>query len=624
MTMNNNNNNNSSSNSNKEALLASLMGDLSMGIAESPTSNLMKESNTDAITSTATTTNTTSLFPDDDDDDSQHHHHDPPTAAAATTGAPFVPPQSLPQPHQPNHQEPYSLTTREDPLPFATMDTAPLIHPNNYGGTNPVPSTNTNTSTSSGVVDTDALPESASSSRSLWESGLLSMNSAATSTTTTAAAAAACSGTNSSGGGGGLFDEIDQEQQQQQQQQRALLEQQRQKQQQQQQLELQQQREQQQQQQARAMVFHNNNMVPQQLQPSPPEILPYGPVQDRSFPPHNLVPSTSSPPPQQQQTAMGQTHPSVWPQQQYPTQKQPPAQQTNPPYYQQGSSSYAMPGATLNYPTTAAANNNSNIGMMGMIPNQSMNLSASYSPATMTSSAGAAPLNPHIGGMIADVRGPQPTMPNQYPGMGSSSFMTGSVSATTPSYHSNQFPPSAPTVGIPGSGTTIPPGGFQSPQPSFTAGMHNVNPQLGRVPNIQRSMMTGSVSSSIMPPTTTTIQPRAALPPQPIIRYGTITVDQPLLLSSSMGMPRHGAGGVGGGGGGGIVSSLWGSSPHWSYQITTQIPLPSMTQPDQPNQPPPPPPQLWFVRRRFRHVVALEDRLREDCPGAILPPRYVK
>lgn len=29
------------------------------------------------------------------------------------------------------------------------------------------------------------------------------------------------------------------------------------------------------------------------------------------------------------------------------------------------------------------------------------------------------------------------------------------------------------------------------------------------------------------------------------------------------------------------------------------------------------------VRRRFRHFVALEDRLKADCLGAILPPRYV-
>jgi hypothetical protein len=30
------------------------------------------------------------------------------------------------------------------------------------------------------------------------------------------------------------------------------------------------------------------------------------------------------------------------------------------------------------------------------------------------------------------------------------------------------------------------------------------------------------------------------------------------------------------------------------------------------------------VRRRFRHFVALEERLRMECKGAILPPRYVQ
>ena len=59
--------------------------------------------------------------------------------------------------------------------------------------------------------------------------------------------------------------------------------------------------------------------------------------------------------------------------------------------------------------------------------------------------------------------------------------------------------------------------------------------------------------------------------------------------------------------------ALFGNAPHWSYQIATTLQ-----------------PQgnggggmVWLVRRRFRHVVALEDRLREECPGAVLPPRYV-
>jgi hypothetical protein len=51
--------------------------------------------------------------------------------------------------------------------------------------------------------------------------------------------------------------------------------------------------------------------------------------------------------------------------------------------------------------------------------------------------------------------------------------------------------------------------------------------------------------------------------------------------------------------------------PHWNYQITTEL-TPANGGGG-----------IWIVRRRFRHVVSLEDRLREDCPGAILPPRYV-
>jgi hypothetical protein len=90
----------------------------------------------------------------------------------------------------------------------------------------------------------------------------------------------------------------------------------------------------------------------------------------------------------------------------------------------------------------------------------------------------------------------------------------------------------------------------------------------------------------------------------------TIVVNEPLLVQSS--------------------SSLLfvASPPHWTYQIMTQLHPHAVQQPQQygahsygryqqPQQ------NMWFVRRRFRHVVALEDRLRDECPGAILPPRYV-
>jgi hypothetical protein len=47
------------------------------------------------------------------------------------------------------------------------------------------------------------------------------------------------------------------------------------------------------------------------------------------------------------------------------------------------------------------------------------------------------------------------------------------------------------------------------------------------------------------------------------------------------------------------------NSPYWSYQVETTLKERGS----------------WLVRRRFKHVVALEQRLREECPGSILPPR---
>jgi hypothetical protein len=81
--------------------------------------------------------------------------------------------------------------------------------------------------------------------------------------------------------------------------------------------------------------------------------------------------------------------------------------------------------------------------------------------------------------------------------------------------------------------------------------------------------------------------------------YSRVLVTEPLLLQSSSG---------------GLFSI--GQPPHWSYQITTELNN-NVQQQNGLGQ------GVWMVRRRFRHVVALEDRLRDDCPGAILPPRYV-
>jgi hypothetical protein len=65
-------------------------------------------------------------------------------------------------------------------------------------------------------------------------------------------------------------------------------------------------------------------------------------------------------------------------------------------------------------------------------------------------------------------------------------------------------------------------------------------------------------------------------------------------------------------GGGSLLSSLTGSSTkYWSYTVTsTQSSLP--------------PYKTFTVQRRFRHFDTLQDRLRQACPGAILPSRYVQ
>ena len=99
-----------------------------------------------------------------------------------------------------------------------------------------------------------------------------------------------------------------------------------------------------------------------------------------------------------------------------------------------------------------------------------------------------------------------------------------------------------------------------APSPSHTVGMHNAMNRHARPPPVMQ-------------------------PPhfEPI--YGQVTVSQPLLVQPP---------------------SLFNVvPPHWNYQIQTELKEGG----------------YWLVRRRFRHIVALEDRLRIECPGAILPPR---
>jgi hypothetical protein len=105
-------------------------------------------------------------------------------------------------------------------------------------------------------------------------------------------------------------------------------------------------------------------------------------------------------------------------------------------------------------------------------------------------------------------------------------------------------------------------------QPSSTAGMHNSvqNMNLGRVRKI------------------TLVKPQDVAP-----LYTDIRVTEPMLIQSQ--------------------SFLISSPPYWSYHITALLAGNQGT---------------WYTRRRFRHVVALEDRLRQMCPGSILPPRPEK
>jgi len=106
-------------------------------------------------------------------------------------------------------------------------------------------------------------------------------------------------------------------------------------------------------------------------------------------------------------------------------------------------------------------------------------------------------------------------------------------------------------------------GGFV--QPSTTAGMHNSSQKmnLGRIRNI------------------TLVKPQDVAP-----LYVDIRITEPMLIQTQ--------------------SFLISSPPYWSYQITSHLAGNQGT---------------WLVRRRFRHIVALEDRLRQTCPGCIIPPR---
>ena len=110
----------------------------------------------------------------------------------------------------------------------------------------------------------------------------------------------------------------------------------------------------------------------------------------------------------------------------------------------------------------------------------------------------------------------------------------------------------------------------------------------------QQSYMNG------MPP----MNPTAASNAQPFVptynpanfqpQYGPISVCDPILVQSP---------------------GVFAGPPHWTYAIVVrdEKKIPGQEEFSA---------VVSNVRRRFRHFVALEERLRADCPGAILPPRY--
>jgi len=124
------------------------------------------------------------------------------------------------------------------------------------------------------------------------------------------------------------------------------------------------------------------------------------------------------------------------------------------------------------------------------------------------------------------------------------------------------------------------------PQPSVLAGMHvGHNVHLGGVPADSSGRQSSSFNQfSVAPSVLTNYTPPAPFDPL----YGKIIVNDPMLIQGS---------------------GLFAGPPHWTYLVTVY------GKNDTSNQP------ISAVRRRFRHFVALEDRIRTSVLGAILPPR---
>lgn len=143
------------------------------------------------------------------------------------------------------------------------------------------------------------------------------------------------------------------------------------------------------------------------------------------------------------------------------------------------------------------------------------------------------------------------------------------------------------------------------PQPSILAGMHvghDVN--LGGVaPHAAGPATPSSSASSDRHHRLDGNLPLANyyIPPEPFEpHYGKVVVGDPMLIQGS---------------------GLFAGPPHWTYLVTVYAKNSGNNANIQQQQQQQNPQPISAVRRRFRHFVALEDRLRLSVPGAILPPR---
>ncbi len=206
-------------------------------------------------------------------------------------------------------------------------------------------------------------------------------------------------------------------------------------------------------------------------------------------------------------------------------------------------------------------------------------------PSPMMSSAHLVPPQQHLQQQQQQqlqVQAGMQTMTLQPPNQGFYREHPPSVILTGPPLPSNAYGGAA--AGAPPHyyyGTQQPP---VTPQPNITAGMYNATYAHPHSQAQTQSQL--HTPQRVMPPaklSKITLVKQPELPPL----YTQIQVSEPMLIQQQ--------------------NFLISSAPYWSYQITTQLA--------------PPQQGTWLVRRRFRHVVALEDRLRQTCLGSILPPR---